>query len=231
MIKYDYSLHMVLAKMRRHINLLVAIRGQWRRWRWRGGWRGGGFEGQVAVDDEVEDLAGGGKGAVGGQEHVDEGGLQLPRVRGEGLHQAFQSPGLEEPDPHRLPFQVRDLIVIVLLQDEETRVALLPVIMISFILILPWILSLLFPFPITFTSLSSTFFPFLPHLHILHVSFHFPGPPFSLFSLSSFVIMPQFELQSCIYFIYFLSSSLLYLFPRSYILKFKKCMIVFLILL
>lgn len=79
------------------------------------------MEGEVAVNDKVEDLAGGGKGAIGGQEHIDEGGLQLPRVRGEGFHLTLKSTGLEEPDPHRLPFQVRYLVVIALLLDGQTQ--------------------------------------------------------------------------------------------------------------
>lgn len=71
-------------------------------------WHGGPacVEGEVAVEDEVENLGGGGEGAVGGQEDVDEGGLELARVRRQRLHQPLQRPRLQEPHAHRLPLQV-----------------------------------------------------------------------------------------------------------------------------
>ena len=55
------------------------------------------------------------EGSVGGQEDVDVGGLQLAGVwSGQALNQLLQGPGFDEPDPDRLPFEVRDAVVVLL---------------------------------------------------------------------------------------------------------------------
>ena len=64
---------------------------------------------------QVEDLLGGGEGAVGGEEDVDVGGLELPRVAGQGLHQLLQGARLHEPHPDGLPLEVGDVVLLVVI--------------------------------------------------------------------------------------------------------------------
>ena len=64
---------------------------------------------------KVENLLGRCKCSVGCQEHVDVGGLKLPRVACQGLHQLLQCPGLHEPDPDGLPLQVGDVVLVVVI--------------------------------------------------------------------------------------------------------------------
>ncbi len=45
--------------------------------------------------EQVEDLLGWGEGAVGVEEHVDVGGLQLTSVAGQGVHQLLQASSLQ----------------------------------------------------------------------------------------------------------------------------------------
>ena len=65
--------------------------------------------------EEVDDLFCWGKGPVGGEEHIDVGGLQLPSVAGQGLHQLLQGPRLHEPHSDRLPLQVGDVVLLVII--------------------------------------------------------------------------------------------------------------------
>ena len=67
----------------------------------------------LPLRQEVEHLLGRGKRPVGGEEDIDVGGLQLPRVAGQGLDQALEGARLEEADSHRLPLQVGDWVLIV----------------------------------------------------------------------------------------------------------------------
>ena len=64
---------------------------------------------------QVEDLLGGGEGAIGGEEDVDVGGLELPRVAGQGLHQLLQGARLHEPHPDGLPLEVGDVVLLVVI--------------------------------------------------------------------------------------------------------------------
>ena len=56
-----------------------------------------------------------GKGPVGGEEDIDVGGLELPRVTGKGLDQLFQGPRLHEPHSDRLPLEVGDVVLLVII--------------------------------------------------------------------------------------------------------------------
>ena len=66
--------------------------------------------------DEVDDGSCAGEGPVRGEKDGDVGGVQLARVGAERRHQPLEGAGLDETHPHRLPLQVRDLIVRVLPQ-------------------------------------------------------------------------------------------------------------------
>ncbi len=55
-----------------------------------------------------------GEGPVGGEEDVDVGGLELAHVGGEALHQLLERARLDEADAHRLPLQVRDVVLVVI---------------------------------------------------------------------------------------------------------------------
>ena len=47
--------------------------------------------------EQVEHLFGWGKGPIGGEEDVDVGGLELPRVAGQRLHQLLHRSSLDKP--------------------------------------------------------------------------------------------------------------------------------------
>ena len=57
--------------------------------------------------------------SICGEEDVDVGGLQLPDLRGQALGQLLQRPGLNKPDTHNLPLQVRDVVVRFILKEEQ----------------------------------------------------------------------------------------------------------------
>ena len=63
---------------------------------------------------EIKDLFCRCKCSVRSKEHIDVGWLQLPGVAGQGLHQLLQGPRLHEPDPDGLPLQVRDVVLVVI---------------------------------------------------------------------------------------------------------------------
>lgn len=68
----------------------------------------------VALQEQLENLSGGGEAPVSRQEHVDVGGFEFSVVGGEGLDQFLQRARLDEPDTDRLPFQVGDLVIWIL---------------------------------------------------------------------------------------------------------------------
>ena len=72
-------------------------------------------EAVLPFDQKIENLFWRREGSVGGQEDVDVGGLELAGVRScQALHQLLQGSGFDEPDPHRLPLEVRDAVVVLL---------------------------------------------------------------------------------------------------------------------
>ena len=56
-----------------------------------------------------------GKCPVGREEDIDVGGLELPRVAGQGLHKLLQGPRLHEPHSDRLPLEMGDVVLLVII--------------------------------------------------------------------------------------------------------------------
>ena len=75
------------------------------------------------VYDGLQQLHGGGKGAVGGQEDIHVRGVQLPSDGGQRLHQPRQGARLDHPQLLRLPHQVGELArcLILKLADQGTE--------------------------------------------------------------------------------------------------------------
>ena len=73
----------------------------------------------LPFQEQVEDLLGAGEGPVGGEEDVNVGRLEFADVGGEALHELLEGAGLDEAHPHRLPLQVRYVVVGLILGKEE----------------------------------------------------------------------------------------------------------------
>lgn len=71
-------------------------------------------QGVVSREQQLEDITRAGERPVRCQEDVYIGGLQLAVVVRQALDQPLHRAGLQETHPHRLPFQVRDLVVRIL---------------------------------------------------------------------------------------------------------------------
>lgn len=71
-------------------------------------------QGIVSREQQLEDLMRAGERPVRRQKDVYVGGLQFAVVVCQALDQPLHRAGLQEAHPHRLPFQVRDLVVRIL---------------------------------------------------------------------------------------------------------------------
>lgn len=71
-------------------------------------------QGVVSREQQLEDLARRRERPISRQEDVYVGGLQLAVVIRQALDQPLHRAGFQEAHPHRLPFQVRDLVVRIL---------------------------------------------------------------------------------------------------------------------
>lgn len=72
---------------------------------------GAALQGVVSREQQLEDLMRARERPIRRQEDVYVGGLQLAVVVRQALDQPLHRAGLQEAHPHRLPFQVRDLVV------------------------------------------------------------------------------------------------------------------------
>lgn len=68
-------------------------------------------QGVVSREQQLEDLLRRREGPISRQEDIYVGGLQLAVVVCQTFHQPLHRAGFQEAHPHRLPFQVRDLVV------------------------------------------------------------------------------------------------------------------------
>lgn len=71
-------------------------------------------QGVVSREQQLEDLTRAGERPVRCQEDVYVGGFQFAVVVRQALDQPLHRAGLQEAHPHRLPFQMRDLVVRIL---------------------------------------------------------------------------------------------------------------------
>lgn len=72
---------------------------------------GAPIQGIVSREQQLEDLTRAGERPVCGQKDVYVGRLQFAVVVRQALDQPLHRAGLQEAHPHRLPFQMRDLVV------------------------------------------------------------------------------------------------------------------------
>lgn len=75
---------------------------------------GAPVQGVESREQQLENLTWAGESPVRRQEDVYVGGLQFAVVVRQALDQPLHRAGLQEAHPHRLPFQVRDLVVRIL---------------------------------------------------------------------------------------------------------------------